>query len=240
MLTTLYNFFMPSCCLICNGDVLQTNSSTYSQICIECFAKLNWLTHPRCIQCGTQFQHDLLQNDICLNCSLEKWDFDKLFACTEYNDISSKIAMKLKYKGIGAAYIAKCIAHILPNNIDYIIPTPLFWSRIFKRGYNQSFLIAKEISKLINKPCCNNLLIRQYATQSQGGLTRIERMKNIKSAFCINPKMPTQEKQLFNNKTILLIDDVVTTGATIQACSLALKKEINCNIYIGAWAKRIY
>jgi len=104
------------------------------------------------------------------------------------------------------------------DGVDYIIPVPLHRSRLWKRRYNQAGLIAQYLSKSIDKPCLVDGLKRTRATPAQGYLHRKERQKNVKNAFAVQNKYQSKLK----GKTILLIDDVYTTGATINECSKEL------------------
>lgn len=113
------------------------------------------------------------------------------------------------------------------NNIDMIIPVPLHPAKEAKRGYNQSLLIAEGMSKAIGKPAQQGALIRNRQTESQTRKTRNERVSNMKGAFGI------AQKGSLNGRHILLCDDVLTTGATIEACAQALLEEESIKISVA-------
>lgn len=118
-----------------------------------------------------------------------------------------------------ARAMLNCAQDIIKNS-DIIVPTPLHWHRLFKRRYNQSSLLAKYIyenSDLLFQP---ELLGRVKATTSQGRKTRAQRIKNVKGAF----EVPNHGRKHLKGKSILLIDDVFTTGATVTECTTVLKK----------------
>ncbi len=113
------------------------------------------------------------------------------------------------------------------NSIDAIIPVPLHRAKEAKRGYNQSLLIAEGMSEQLQIKVVTNVLVRVKDTESQTHKSRAERAENMRDTFEL------QEKGLLKNKHILLCDDVLTTGATLEACSLALLKEENIRISIA-------
>lgn len=104
------------------------------------------------------------------------------------------------------------------ENIDLIIPVPLHYRRLLMRKYNQAALLANHLARFMEKPVLADLLIRTHQTHSQGGLTAKQRFQNVSKSFAVNPR----HLQKIAGKNILLIDDVQTTGATLDACSKAL------------------
>lgn len=136
---------------------------------------------------------------------------------------TQNIIHSLKYKGrkelgikLGHMIAEKLIESPAFNNIDLIIPVPLHWSKAKKRGYNQSQLIAEGIAAILHIPLNTNSLQRCKTTATQTGKGRYNRFENMQTAFSIIDKTAIQGKH------ILLIDDVITTGATLEACGLAL------------------
>lgn len=228
----LIDFLLPSSCLICDQLV---HFDPHNMICTNCVKKITWVEQPRCDKCCIPFEFNLFKNNVCQNCIYDQWNFEKLFAVTSYDQFSAKIAIKLKYKGIGAKFIAHNIWRVIdqPNNpvMHLITYVPLHPLRALSRGFNQAKMIAQALARIMNIPC-KELLIRTKNTISQDKLGQQERMNNMKDAFVLK-----KTEQLLN-LNVLIIDDVVTTNATIESCSKVLKAA-NCNVFGGCWAKRI-
>jgi competence protein ComFC len=116
------------------------------------------------------------------------------------------------------------------SNIDYIIPVSLHKKRLQKRGYNQSEYFAKGLSEVLNIPVVTNVLTKSKFTETQTHKTREERAENISTSFQL------QNPETINNKNILLVDDVITTGATTEACILKLQDNTNATISVASIA----
>lgn len=145
---------------------------------------------------------------------------------------------KLKYKNqseIGF-YLGKLLAERFAevawlDSIDGIVPVPLHYKKQYIRGYNQTDLIADGISSIIKKPVLNKLIKRVKNTVSQTQLSRNDRLANVVDAFSVD-----KANKHFKNKHILLVDDVLTTGATLESCGQLLKRELQCNISVATIA----
>lgn len=141
---------------------------------------------------------------------------------------------ELKYRNNLAAgiYMGKLLGLELLNSpftaCDMLVPVPLHRKRQKKRGYNQSEIIARGTSQITGIPVVNNLLVRSIHHSSQTSLGRYERYLNVCDNFSISPGAPD-----VNGMKILIIDDVMTTGATLEACSLVILRNFNCLVYIA-------
>ena len=118
-------------------------------------------------------------------------------------------------------------------DIDYIVPVPLHPKKLYQRGYNQSEILAKGISNIISKPVNNDNLIRIKNTETQTKKSKKARIENVKSAFSI------KDITLFDNKNILLIDDVMTTSSTLIECMKEIGKSKNVKIKVLALARAL-
>lgn len=159
---------------------------------------------------------------LCPECLHEAPDFDEARAVMVYNATAGKMISALKYhdrmgaiaryaqqmQQAGAGMLAKA---------DALVPVPLHWKRLLKRRYNQSAWLAYALADVTGLPCEPGWLSRTRSTKQQTGMTRRERQANVKRAFQVNAP------ENVAGKHIVLIDDVVTTGATANACARALK-----------------
>ena len=151
----------------------------------------------------------------------------------EVGSISQRLIHDLKYNNYQAigSLLGEAIATQIRQSkrytqIDYIIPVPLHHKRIAQRGYNQSELIAREVARQLNVSLATTNLYRTRNNESQTQKSLEERIENVKDLFALH------DTTLFENKTVLLIDDVLTTGSTIIACCKALYKSKNIKIHI--------
>lgn len=142
---------------------------------------------------------------------------------------------KLKYQGrkdigvrLGEELGRRLLGSLLYSGIDCIVPVPLHPIRERKRGYNQSEQLAKGLSQAMKVPVCSHNLVRSAYTDSQTSKGRMERWDNVSTVFTVH-----QPEQL-NNKHILLVDDVITTGSTLEACIDSLQKNTSCKVSVAA------
>ncbi len=168
---------------------------------------------------------------MCQHCqSTSQWHLDAIRSVAFFENTPLKPAIhKFKYQNHQALsadfalLLATCYqSHQLRT--DIIVPVPLHQARYKERGYNQSALLAKSLSPLLKQPVDTQTLIRQRATKTQTALNAADRWRNVADAFiCLSDAL--------SHKSILLIDDVCTTGATLNACAYALKQANTCSIY---------
>ncbi len=219
MLEKLLNIFYPRKCMFC-GKLL---NNKYEYYCKQCYYKLPFVEDKRCLVCGREI---FGSDSLCLPCRNHKRNFDENYPVFLY---SGEMASALKrYKFTGKMYYYKPFSEFIYDtikdkliNVDYIVYPPINRRTFYKRGFNQCELIAKEISLKTNIPYLKNAIkkVRQYKKQSLA--KGKDRYKNVKGAFKINNKY----SEVFKNKKILLIADVLTTGATLDECSKMLKKQ---------------
>lgn len=221
----------------------------------------NLIFPPKCIFCSEILEHDA-EIEICRKCfsripfikdrqafikvfmqgtNPELTWFDGIFCLSEYKGIIKDAIMRYKYFGKSAYYrtFAKLMAGMLKTepetyNFDMTIAVPLYKKKEMIRGYNQAQLISKELGKIMGIPDKSKLLVRLRNTGSQSLLRRDERYINVKDAFEV-----TDKKQV-EGKTVLLVDDVLTTGHTLNECSKMLKKAGTVNVYCAVIAAASY
>lgn len=207
--------------------------------CSQCWKNINFISKPFCHICGFPFEYDMKDTSgICKQCIYKKPAFDKAVASVRYDDYISPIIASFKYydKTAYAKIFSSWIMRSTPDLIkksDIIAPVPLHKLRLLKRKYNQSALLAKHIHKQTGKYTIYDLLYRTKHTRPQVGLEREKRMENVRGVFDVKPKY----MESIQNKKILLIDDVTTTGATLDACASALKIAGARKVYAATVAK---
>ncbi len=197
-------------------------------VCSVCKKKIRYIQEPKCRKCGKELRQE--EKVFCVDCTNHRHEFDYGMALYDYRSMKESI-YRFKYKGrreYAKFYAQEIWEHygqeIVRMKADAVIPVPLHKSKLRIRGYNQAELIAKEISRLSGVPCETQIVQRIRKTTPQKELDVIGRQNNLKKAFNI----PSDVVKL--NKTIV-IDDIYTTGSTIDAVSGELKRRGIRNVY---------
>ncbi len=222
MLSDFFALIFPESCAACHQTLLK-NEETLCTSCILNLPKTNyWKTKDNPVS-------KLFWGRIPVENACSFYHFTK-------GGKVQQLLHQLKYKGNkNAGFITGKLFGTELNNtpfkeIDVIIPVPLHLSKIKKRGYNQSELIAIGLSETMQKPVKTNWLIRKYASETQTKKSRFKRWENVKEIFA------TANENEFEGKHLLIVDDVITTGATIEACAQLLLKVKDVKISIVALA----
>jgi ComF family protein len=210
----LLDLLYPPCCVNCK--------TTNEWLCQDCFKRIAFITFPVCERCGASISTDGLP--LCVQCKnnpLQSTDGIRSASYYEDNPIRPAIHF-LKYRnhrGL-ASILGKILIEAYRRynlKADVIVPVPLHPSRLRERGYNQSQLLANEIGIFFNLPVDTDTLQRVRKTKSQMELEVNERRQNVLNAFVCRSKKLAGQK-------VLLVDDVCTTGSTLDACAAALKE----------------
>ena len=216
-LTKIIDLLFPRRCPVCDGIVPVKEGNA----CQSCRRKIRYICEPRCLKCGRQLNDDTKL--FCNACDKTQHIFDSGIALYDYQSMKKSI-YRFKYKKrceYAAFYAEDIYAHFnydfLRMEADAIIPVPLHQSRLKSRGYNQAELVSAHLSKLTGIPLEKNLVKRIRKTVPQKQLDAHGRENNLKKAFNIKPNVVKL------NKTIL-IDDIFTTGSTIDAVAKELKR----------------
>lgn len=205
----------------------------YMQICVWFYTViLNLISPPICFYCKDFLAERLILCDRCkflvnpitsATLIITKTQTIKVFAISDYHDpIRSFIVGKFWHDRVGSAYLGKLIWHMTPIQhmpIDYIVPIPLHWRRQAHRGFNQAEIIAQELAKKSGAPYVR-LLKKAKHTMPQSTLTKMERSHNLESVFVLTAHDAAQ----FQGKHLVLVDDLMTTGATLQQAARELLK----------------
>lgn len=220
MLRTLISLLLPTVCVLC-----RQHSS--SGICDGCQRDYLRNTTLRCQQCALPLF--TFQDTICGTCLKEPPHFNKSLVCSNYNSPIDSIVLGLKFAGklnnadIIAQHLAKAIhrqSHILTSMPDLLCPVPLSKKRLRSRGFNQAWEIARLLGQELKISTNANLLWRTKETLQQSSLHPDERHQNIQGAFAINPKL----QHLINGQHVAVVDDVMTTGTTLNEIAKILKR----------------
>jgi ComF family protein len=186
--------------------------------CPTCFEKTNLVEHPICQICGDTLPED--HAVMCMRCRNQPVAFTAIRSWGDFSEPLKSAIHSLKYhqdRGLGEV-LAKPLVGLLRQyrwEIDYIVPVPLDSARRKERGFNQAALIARPISWSLAIPYSSQILFRNRITQQQVGLSLSERAENLADAF-------STKGEIVLGKSVLVVDDVITTGATINSCAFAL------------------
>ena len=216
------HFFFPRVCFACNTDL---PSQETALLCSSCQAQLLTPGPLICQRCGVVLPSGGAHCFACRGSKEQKYKCKVIRSSFVFNTSSRALVHALKYKG--ADYVANYMGHLMAQRYPHlpelagaevVIPVPLYPSRTRKRGYNQSELLARAFAKEIPLSCNTTCLVRTRDTQSQTKLDRKGRLENMTGVFtCVRPED-------VHNKIVLLIDDVATTGATLEGCAIALRQ----------------
>ncbi len=211
------NLILPPQCLNCRARLADQG------LCASCWSALGFIEAPLCDRLGIPFDYDPGEGIISTAALANPPRYTRARAVVRYDDVARKLIHRFKYKdGLDAApqlgAMMKRSGRELIEHCDIIIPVPLYRSRLWSRRYNQAAVLAIEIAQSTGLDYEPQLLDRVRKTKSQVGLNAAQRRRNVSGAFAINESA----YERISGKRVLLIDDVITTGATIEACSQAL------------------
>ncbi|MCX7954379.1 MAG: ComF family protein [Bacteroidales bacterium] len=224
-LNDFIKLFFPELCKSCGTNLLRNEK----YICTTCLSELPFTNYHKYIENPV---HQIFWGRI-------KIEFaTSLFYFSKHSKVQT-LLHRLKYEGdksvgyfLGELLGQKLSESSFFNDVNYIVPVPLHPKKIIRRGYNQSQIISEGISKIINKPVAN-IIERITETQTQTKKTRIERWTNVSDVF----RLKIIDKEKYYNKHFLIVDDVITTGATIEACANTLISLENAKVSVATIAK---
>ena len=216
----------PACGVITMADHL---------FCVACWQKLDFLDGPACRSCGEPFPLNPGVDAQCGNCLAHPPAIDGMRAAVAYGEIARTLALKLKYGGRPgvAITLARQMRRLLPESDRLLTPVPLHRWRIWGRGFNQAALIGRALARLSGQEFIPDLLIRTKSTPVLRGMGPVERRKAVRGAFAVSPRRTERIK----GRDIVLVDDVYTTGATVNACAAALKRAGAASVVVCCWSR---
>jgi len=224
----LLDFALPARCAGC-ADVIEEVGA----FCPACWGRMEWLGNAGCQQCGLPLAGTEI--GACGRCLAEPPKLERMRAAVAYDDLPRSIALRLKY-GRKVALARTMARYMAPLKGDWesdalVVPVPLHRWRLWNRGFNQSGLVARELSRRWELETDCRVLRRVKRTQPLKGLNHTQRRKAVAGAF--QATSPNRVK----GKTIILIDDVLTSGSTAEACARALRRAGASRIELICWAR---
>lgn len=210
----------PSCGAVVDGD---------DRFCADCWKGLELFTGKGCSRCGIPVPPGIV---ICAPCLSDPPDHDGVRAALSYGEAARTLAVRLKHgRRPGLARLAaRLMARHLPSGDWLIVPVPLHRWRLWSRGFNQSLLIARRLSRIGGQPLSVDALSRRRRTPLLRGLSPRQRKAAVRGVFVADPAQ-------VRGRDIILVDDVYTTGATANACARALRKAGAQQVIVLCWAR---
>ncbi len=214
----LVDIVLPPQCLACGATVEEPDA-----LCGRCWGGITFFAPPWCAGCGLPFPHPSGEDAVCADCARERRAWDRARAVLRYDKSSRRLILGLKHAdhthvaGAFGQWMHRAGGEVL-SGADLVVPVPLHWTRLAQRRYNQAALLAHAIRSAGGPPVAADWLIRRRRTPSQGHLGPGARERNVRGAFGIRPGRD------FAGKRIVVIDDVMTTGATVDECARVLKR----------------
>ena len=215
---TVLGLLLPRRCLACGATVESDGA-----LCVECWPQIRFLGPPCCACCGLPFDYDQGAGAVCAGCAARPPVFDRARAVFAYDAASRGPILAFKHADridAAPAFVRMMIqaAGDLLADDPLIVPVPLHRSRLLMRRYNQAAVLAGALARQTGLACVPDLLVRRRRTPSQGGLGAAARRRNVQGAFTVREGRDSG----LRGRRVLLVDDVMTTGATVEACARPL------------------
>lgn len=221
----MLDLLFPRRCPVCAGIVMPKGAL----ICADCIKKLSWVRRPTCKKCGKEVISSTIE--YCYDCAKHKRSFDYGLSLINYDGTAGRSMARIKYGNkreyldfYAEAMFRKLGPRILSMKADVLVPVPVHPSRMKTRGFNQAEELSLRLSGKLMLPVNTSVLKRSKKTAPQKSLDPSGRLKNLEQAF-LAARLPR------NIRSVILVDDIYTTGSTVEACARALKKAGADHIY---------
>jgi ComF family protein len=223
---------LPTLCVACREPVAGDG------VCANCWAKLSFIAPPFCARLGIPFVYDPGPGILSMQAIADPPAYQRARAAVRYDDVARTLVHQLKYHDrtdlapAMGRWMARAGQELL-EEADVLVPVPLHWRRGFSRRFNQSRALARAIQKQSGVAVSRDALRRIRPTEHQIGLSRSERAANVQGAF----KVPQDKRPDIHGRRVILIDDVLTSGATVDACARALLRAKAAQVDVLVFAR---
>ncbi len=232
VLQTTLDLALPPLCPACRDPVEGRG------LCPACWSKLSFITRPYCERLGIPFVYDPGPGILSMEAIADPPAYNRARAAVRFDEISRALVHALKYgdRLDLAPMMGRWISHAgreLLTEADALVPVPLHWRRLWARRFNQSAMLAAAISAESAVPIAATALKRVKPTAQQTGLSRTERAANVQGAF----RVPEEGRAAVAGRRLVLVDDVLTSGATVEGCARALLRAGAANVDVLIFAR---
>lgn len=227
------DFALPPLCAACREPI-----GAGAGLCSSCWSNLSLIEPPYCPRLGTPFGYDPGPGVLSLEAIADPPAYERARAVARYDDVAGRLVHALKYNDrldlapIMGRWMARAGRDVL-GGADGLVPVPLHWRRLWARRFNQSAALALEISRQSGVPVLAESLKRRRSTRQQVGLSKSERAGNVQGAFTVTER----GKAEIVGRRLILIDDVLTSGATAEACARALLRADAAQVDVLVFAR---
>ena len=232
VIRTALDLALPPLCAACREPVEGKG------LCPACWSKLSFITRPYCERLGIPFVYDPGPGILSMEAIAAPPAYNRARAAVRFDEISRALVHALKYGDrldlapMMGRWTANAGRELLAE-ADALVPVPLHWRRLWARRFNQSAMLAAAVAKESGVPVAAGMLKRVRATAQQVGLSRTERATNIQGAF----RVPAEGKVTVAGRRLVLVDDVLTSGATVEGCARALLRAGAANVDVLIFAR---
>jgi ComF family protein len=224
---------LPPLCPACRGPLADQGG-----LCAACWSRLSFIAPPYCERLGIPFVYDPGPGILSMEAIADPPAYTRARAAVRYDDVARALVHAFKYRDrldlapVMGGWMARAGRELL-TDADALVPVPLHWRRLWARRFNQSAALAKAIAAASGVPLLHDSLRRVRATPQQVGLPRAQRANNVQGAF----RVPTDKRADVRGRSLVLVDDVLTSGATTDTCARALLQAGAENVDVIVFAR---